>query len=85
LYSRTFQDRGIPQLLIILINPGTILVVMFAAWSLFVLQKYDSIRMGAMALFTCFFIAVIILTYFASVHRGPNWDFYWWPSLWPKH
>ncbi|OQY08090.1 MAG: hypothetical protein B6I22_01770 [Desulfobacteraceae bacterium 4572_123] len=75
----------IPQLLIILINPGTILVVMFAAWSLFVLQKYDSIRMGAMALFTCFFIAVIILTYFALVHRGPNWDFYWWPSLWPKH
>ncbi|MCF8067122.1 MAG: cytochrome b N-terminal domain-containing protein [Desulfobacterales bacterium] len=75
----------IPQFLIILINPGTILVLMFAAWSLFVLQRYDSIRMGAMALFTCFFIAVIILTYFASVHRGPNWDFYWWPSLWANH
>jgi len=26
-----------------------------------------------------------LLTYFATVHRGPNWHFYWWPSQWPVH
>ena len=29
--------------------------------------------------------ADMILTYFATVHRGPNWDFYWSMSDWPTH
>ncbi len=75
----------IPQIIITFINPGTLLVMLFAIWSLVVIKRLDSIRIGAIALFTCFFIAFIILTYFATVHRGPNWHFYWWPSLWPVH
>ena len=78
-----FQDT--PQLIIIFINPGTVLVMMFVLRSFFVLRKYDSIRMGAIALFTCFFVAVVFLTYFAFIHRGPNWSFYWWPSLWEAY
>jgi len=77
--------RDIPQIVITFINPGTILVVLFAGWSLVVIRKGNSIRIGAISLFTCFFIAFIILTYFATVHRGPNWQFYWWPSQWPVH
>ena len=76
---------GIPQLIIILVNPGTFHVVLFVLWSFYVMRRYNSIRIGAVALFTTFFISFIILTYFATVHRGPNWDFYWWPTLWPGH
>lgn len=75
----------IHQLWIILINPGSILVVIFAAWSLFVLRRQDSIRLSAVALFTCFLVSFALLTYFASIHRGPNWHFYWSPSQWPVH
>ncbi|RJP23903.1 MAG: DUF4405 domain-containing protein [Candidatus Abyssobacteria bacterium SURF_5] len=76
---------GIPQLVIILLNPGTLLVAVFAGWSLYVIRRHNSTRAGAIALFTCFFVAFIILTYVATVHRGPNWNFYWSHSQWPIH
>ncbi len=68
--------------LIHFINPGTLLLLMFTAWSLFVFYRQNSIRWGAMAFFTCFFVGAIVLTYFAWGHRGPNWDFYWRPASW---
>ena len=75
----------IPQLIVILLNPGTLLAGAFAAFSLWMTRRHNSIRAGAVALFTCFVVAFVVLTYFATVHRGPNWMFYWWPSLWPTH
>ena len=75
----------IHQLWIIVFNPGSLLVLIFAAWSLVVLKRKDSVRLAAVALFTCFLVGFTILTYFATVHRGPNWQFYWWPSQWPVH
>ena len=41
--------------------------------------------MGAIALFTCFLVGFVILTYVATVLRGPNWDFYWCQADWPVH
>jgi quinol-cytochrome oxidoreductase complex cytochrome b subunit len=75
----------IHQLWIIFINPGSILVLLYMAWSLWVLKRQNSVRHAAVALFTCFLIGFAVLTYFATVHRGPNWIFYWWPSQWPVH
>ncbi len=75
----------IPQIVITFVNPGTVLLVIFVVWSLFVIKATNSTRMGALALFTCFLVAFVILTYFATVHRGPNWDFYWTKSDWPLH
>jgi quinol-cytochrome oxidoreductase complex cytochrome b subunit len=75
----------IHQLWIIAVNPGSLLVLVYAGWSLLVLRRRDSVRLGAVALFTCFLVGFTVLTYFASVHRGPNWLFYWWPSQWPIH
>lgn len=75
----------IRQLWIIVFNPGSLLVLIFAAWSLVVLKRRDSVRLAAVSLFTCFVVGFTILTYFATVHRGPNWQFYWWPSQWPVH
>jgi hypothetical protein len=76
---------NIHQLWIIAINPGSLLVLAFAGWSLFILRRKDSVRLSAVSLFTCFLVSFTILTYFATVHRGPNWHFYWWPSQWPMH
>ena len=75
----------IHQLWIIAVNPGSLLVILYAGWSLWVLRRRDSVRLAAVALFTCFLVGFTLLTYFASVHRGPNWQFYWWPSQWPTH
>lgn len=75
----------IPQLFIILINPGTLITTLFVWWSLRILKQSGSTRLGAIAIFSCFMVGFIILTYFATIHRGPNWDFFWWPTMWPGH
>ncbi len=76
---------GVPQLVITLINPGTLLTVAYAAYSLACLRKYNSTRAGALALFTCFVCGFVVLTVIGTHFRGPNWDFYWSPSQWPGH
>lgn len=75
----------IPQIVITLVNPGTVMLVIFMTWSFAVTHRTNSTRMGALAVFTCFIVAFAILTYFATVHRGPNWDFYWSQRDWPIH
>ena len=75
----------IPQLVITLVNPGVVFLVIFMAWSFVITRLTNSTRMGALAVFTCFLVSFAILTYFATVHRGPNWGFYWSPSEWPTH
>lgn len=73
------------QLVIIFVNPGTLLTLAYAVWSLGVLKVTRSTRMGAIALFTCFLVGFVILTYVGTELRGPNWDFYWSRSEWPTH
>jgi quinol-cytochrome oxidoreductase complex cytochrome b subunit len=75
----------IPQLIIIALNPGTFIVAAYMAWSLWVLRRSRSVRMSAVALFTCFLAGFVVLTAMGSIFRGPNWHFYWWPSQWPVH
>ena len=76
---------NVSQLLITLINPGTIWLAFVTAWSLFVMNKTGSTRMGAIAMFTMFFLSYVILTYTGTELRGPNWDFFWSKSQWPVH
>ena len=71
------------QLLIMVFNPGMVFVVACAAWSLGLLRLTNSTRMASIGLFTCALILFVILTYFATVHRGPNWGFYWSQADWP--
>jgi quinol-cytochrome oxidoreductase complex cytochrome b subunit len=75
----------ISQLWIIFVNPGTVLALVFAGWSQFILRRTRSTRLSAVALFTCILVGFVILTYIATVHRGPNWGFYWSESQWPIH
>ena len=76
---------GIPQLVVVIINPGSLLTVAYVVWSLVVIRKTRSTRMGSIALFTCFVVGFVILTYVGTYLRGPNWDFYWSQSQWPGH
>ena len=78
-------NPGINQLWIILVNPGTVLVAIFGLYTLGVIRQTASTRLGMAAFFCCFLVFFVVMTYFATVHRGPNWDFYWWPSQWPGH
>lgn len=75
----------ISQLVIIFVNPGSLLTVAYAAWSLQVLRRTNSTRMAAIALFSCFIAGFIIMTYVGMNLRGPNWDFYWSQADWPVH
>jgi quinol-cytochrome oxidoreductase complex cytochrome b subunit len=75
----------VPQIVITLINPGTVLTLAYIVWSQWELKRHDSIRAGALALFTCFLCGFVVLTIIGHWFRGPNWDFYWWPTLWPGH
>jgi hypothetical protein len=75
----------IPQLAIVLVNPGSLWVGFLMAWSLLMIKKTGSTRMGAIALFTMAMVTYVILTYTGTELRGPNWDFYWSKSQWPMH
>ena len=60
---------SIPQLVIILINPGSLLTIAFALWSVQVVRRENSTRLAAIALFTCFLVGFAILTYVGSEMR----------------
>jgi quinol-cytochrome oxidoreductase complex cytochrome b subunit len=76
---------SVPQIAITLINPGTVVTLVYALYSLYIMKRYDSTRGGAMALFTCFLCGFLFLTLIGTYFRGPNWDFYWSPAEWPGH
>jgi hypothetical protein len=75
----------IPQLWITLVNPGTVLTTIYAAYSIWLVKRHDSTRAGALGLFTCFLCGFLLLTVVAVWFRGPNWNFYWSPADWPGH
>jgi len=75
--------KSIPQLIVILINPGTVLTLAYIAWSYIVRRKSGSTRFTVMALFTCAVVGLIVLTVVGVWFRGPDWEFYWLKSQWP--
>ena len=75
----------IPQLVITLVNPGTVLTAIYAAYSLWLVRRHHSTRAGAIGTFTCFLCGFVILTVIGTYFRGPNWGFYWSPADWPAH
>ncbi len=76
---------NIPQLFITFINPGTVLTLIYALYSIWAVRRHNSTRAGALALFTCFLCGFVVLTVIGTYFRGPNWDFYWSPSDWNAH
>jgi cytochrome b-561 len=75
----------VPQLVITLVNPGTLLTLIYGVYSVWLVRRYDSTRSGALGLFTCFLCGFCLLTLVGSYFRGPNWAFFWSPADWPAH
>jgi quinol-cytochrome oxidoreductase complex cytochrome b subunit len=75
----------IPQLVITIVNPGTVLTLVYAWYSVWLVKRYGSSRAGALGLFTCFLCGFVVLTTIGTYFRGPNWEFFWSPSDWPVH
>ncbi len=75
----------VPQLVVTLLNPGTLLALVYGAYSTWLVKRYDSTRAGALGLFTCFLCGFAVLTVIGTFFRGPNWNFYWSPAHWPVH
>ncbi len=65
------------QLLADLLNPATILLAAVAAFSILVGRRTGSRRMAAIALFSCFLSAYVLLMVIGTFFRGPNWDWVW--------
>jgi quinol-cytochrome oxidoreductase complex cytochrome b subunit len=76
---------AVPQLVITAINPGTVLTLVYALYSVWLVRRYNSTRAGALGLFTVFLCGFIVLTIIGTYFRGPNWEFFWSPADWPKH
>ncbi|MGQ0734058.1 MAG: cytochrome b N-terminal domain-containing protein [Acidobacteriota bacterium] len=75
----------VPQLVITAINPGTVLTLIYASYSVWLVRRYQSTRAGALGLFTCFLCGFVVLTVIGTYFRGPNWEFFWSPADWPGH
>ncbi len=75
----------IPQLVVTLINPATLLTLIYGFYSVQLVKRYRSTRAGALGLFTCFLCGFLVLTVIGTWFRGPNWVFYWSPADWPRH
>ncbi|MDX1982264.1 MAG: cytochrome b N-terminal domain-containing protein [Bryobacteraceae bacterium] len=75
----------VPQLVVTIINPGTVLTALYGWYSVWLVRRHQSARAGALGLFTCFLCGFLVLTIIGTYFRGPNWMFYWSPSDWPRH
>jgi quinol-cytochrome oxidoreductase complex cytochrome b subunit len=73
------------QIFFDLVNPATLLLLLFAGMYFAVLKKTSSTRYAAIATFCAFIVAFILLTYTGTALRGPNWDFFWPWQPWPEH
>lgn len=62
--------RGVVELL----NPATLLLVAIALFSVIVGWRTGSRRMAAIALFSAFVSAYVLLMIIGTCFRGPNWD-----------
>lgn len=75
---------GISQFWVMLLNPASILATIFILYSIWIRKRTRSMRMSSIALFSVTLTAFIILILIGIKFRGPDWEFYWSMSQWPK-
>ncbi|MBE0648150.1 MAG: cytochrome bc complex cytochrome b subunit [Bacteroidales bacterium] len=70
-------DKGSPQYIILsmILNPGTLSVMAYLFWTLFVYHSTSSRRMTVLALFTAFMTGWTIFMIIGLWFRGENWHF----------
>jgi len=71
----------VPTELLIILNPGFIIAIIFAMYSWIIFKRNKSIRLGIIALYTCILIGFSMFTVVGIWLRGPDWEFILWPFL----
>ena len=70
---------GIPQGLIIFINPGTVTALLFIFYSVHIKKQTGSRRMAVISLYTSILTGFVLFTIIGIWFRGPDWQFIPWP------
>jgi len=70
---------SMPSALMIILNPGVITAIIFSLYSLIVTKRTKSIRLGAIALYSCILTGYALFTAIGIWFRGPDWEFIIWP------
>jgi quinol-cytochrome oxidoreductase complex cytochrome b subunit len=71
----------IPSALMIILNPGIVIAIIFSLYSFIITKKTNSIRMGTIALFSCILAGFALFTAIGIWFRGPDWEFILWPFI----
>jgi hypothetical protein len=66
---------SLPTSFLILINPGVIISLIFALYSLVIVKQTKSRRYGIIALYTCILTGFALFTAVGIWFRGPDWEF----------
>jgi quinol-cytochrome oxidoreductase complex cytochrome b subunit len=70
---------AVPSDLLIVLNPGIIISLVFILYSLIVSKKTASTRLGVIALYSCILTGFVLFTAIGIWFRGPDWEFIIWP------
>ncbi len=70
---------SVPSELLIILNPGIITAIFFILYSLIIARRTNSIRLGAIALYSCILTGFALFTAIGIWFRGPDWEFIIWP------
>jgi quinol-cytochrome oxidoreductase complex cytochrome b subunit len=69
--------RNVPSAIGLIVNPGSILAMLYGIWSWLVARTTRSTKMGVFALASCCLTGGIVITIIGIWLRGPNWEFVW--------
>jgi len=69
----------VPIQLMIILNPGILIALVFSLYSWIISKQTKSIRLGMIALYTCILTGFALFTAVGIWLRGPDWEFTFWP------
>jgi hypothetical protein len=80
-----FRDwiPALPDLLNMVLNPGSCIALGYMVYAARVLHTTGSTRYAALALFTCSVVGILLFTAVGLWFRGPDWEFSWNPASVP--
>lgn len=77
-----FRDwiPALPNLLNMVLNPGSCVALAYILYAVRVLHTTGSTRFAVLSLFTCSVAGILLFTAIGLWFRGPDWEFFWNPT-----
>lgn len=69
--------RSGPPVIALIVNPASILAILYSLWAWLVVRSTVSAKMGVFALASCCLTGGVVITVIGIWFRGPNWGFVW--------